>query len=117
MVEKHYGKIVSVASVAGKAGSRILASHYAASKGALIALTHSLALEFGNFGININAVAPGGTDTPMAKTVSKTPLSDPYPQISAFKRYAKPEEIAAVIAFLASPYASFVGVPPICDNL
>ena len=108
MIEKRAGKIVAVASVAGKIGSSAGGTYYAASKGALIALIRSLAREFGEFNININAVTPGVIDTPMAQKIGDAAIKGTQVQRSALKRLGIPEEGAAVIAFLASPLSSFV---------
>jgi len=108
MVERRHGKIVSVASVAGKMGSSAGAAHYAASKGALIALTRSLAREFGEFNIHINAVAPGVIETPMVQKIGRAAIKGNQVQQSALKRVGKPEEVAAVIVFLSSSLSSFI---------
>lgn len=107
MVERKYGKIVSVTSVAAKEGSALGSSHYAASKGAINAFTHSLAREFGRFGINVNAVGPGLIETPMGMSTGQAGR-EAYIKRSALGRIGKPEEVANVIAFLASDAASFV---------
>jgi len=107
MVKRGYGKIISVSSLAGKEGSAVGASHYAASKGAIIALSCSLAREFGRFGININVVCPGLIQTPMTAGGSEAQVNE-YLKRCAFRRTGKPEEVANVIAFLASEAASFV---------
>ncbi len=107
MVERRYGKIVSVASVAGKEGSAVGSSHYAASKGAIIALTYSLAREYGAYGINANAVCPGLIDTPMGAATGQAGF-EAYSKKCALKRIGHPEEVASVVAFLASDAASFV---------
>ncbi|MBI5606048.1 MAG: SDR family oxidoreductase [Deltaproteobacteria bacterium] len=111
MVESGYGKIVSVASIAGKEGSALGSSHYGASKGAIMALSCSLAREFADNGININVVCPGLIETPMmtmADNLSYEMAIKAYVKRCALKRAGKPEEVAAVIAFLASDAASFV---------
>lgn len=107
MVERRYGKIVSVASVAGKEGSAVGSSHYGASKGAIIAFSCSLAREFGAYGINVNTVCPGLIETPMGAATGQAGI-EAYSKKSALKRIGQPEEVAAVIAFLASDAASFV---------
>ncbi len=107
MVEKRYGKIVSVASVAGKDGSATGSSHYGASKGAIIAFSRSLAREFGSYGLNINVVCPGLIQTPMGAATGQAGIEG-YTKKSALKRIGQPEEVAAVIAFLASDAAGYV---------
>lgn len=107
MVERRYGKIVSVASVAGKEGSALGSSHYGASKGAIMAFSCSLAREFGAYGININVVCPGLIETPMGELAGQAGI-EAYVKRCSLKRLGQPEEVAAVIAFLASDAASFV---------
>lgn len=107
MVERKYGKIISVASVAGKEGSGLGASHYAASKGAINAFSCSMAREFGGYGINVNTVCPGLIQTPMGEATGQAGLEG-YAKKCALKRVGQPEEVANVIAFLASDAASYV---------
>lgn len=107
MIKKRSGNIICVASLAGKTGSLIGSSHYAASKGALLALVRSLAREYGKYNININAVTPGLIDTPMG-TLTGGRSKRNYVKATALKRVGKPEEVAAVITFLASGLSSYV---------
>lgn len=82
---------------------------YAASKAGLLGLTRVLAAEYGARGIRVNALLPGGTDTPMGRAVADTPEKrDFVAGLHALKRTAAPEEIARAALFLASPAASFV---------
>jgi len=109
MVKRRYGKIVSVSSLAGKQGSMSGGSHYAASKGGLIALSASLAREFGSNGININVVCPGLIETPLLGPNGPSEKGRTgYTSQSAQKRPGQPEEVAALIVFLASDAASHV---------
>ena len=101
--------VVTVASISGMGGEPFM-SLYAASKGGVINLSRSAAVELGARGVRINCVCPGPTITGMTK-----PTFDASPGAAAslaravpLKRLAEPEEIAEVIAFLASPQASFV---------
>lgn len=103
------GAIVNVASVSGLIGMAGQLA-YAASKGAVVQLTRVLAVEFGTQGIRVNAVAPGSVITGfLADTVpdSRATLASFGPH-HPIGRSSKPEEIAEVIAFLASPAASFI---------
>jgi meso-butanediol dehydrogenase / (S,S)-butanediol dehydrogenase / diacetyl reductase len=101
--------VVTVASISGMQGEPAMAI-YAASKGGVINLTRSAAVELGPRGIRVNCVCPGATVTAMTQ-----PVMDLDPALAAtvernipLKRFARPAEIAQVIAFLASPAASFV---------
>ncbi|QPF76173.1 SDR family oxidoreductase [Roseateles sp. DAIF2] len=85
------------------------AAAYAASKSGLIGLTQALAAEFGPQGLRVNALLPGGTDTPMAHQMNGTPEAlAQVARLHALRRLARPEEIAEAALFLASPAASFV---------
>jgi NAD(P)-dependent dehydrogenase (short-subunit alcohol dehydrogenase family) len=106
------GSIVSVSSMTGLVGQD-RGAVYVATKGALIALTKALALELGPDGIRVNCVCPAGVDTPLMREWAAT-LPDPDATLRGQaamhlpNRLATPEEIAAAIAFLASPVASFI---------
>ena len=79
-----------------------------ASKAGLIGLTQALATEFGNKGIRVNALLPGGTDTPMGRSFASTPEALAFVQgLHALKRMAAPEEIAKSALYLASDASSF----------
>lgn len=82
---------------------------YAASKAGLIGLTQSLAAEFGAQGVRVNAILPGGTDTPMGQQMTSSPEALAYVKsLHALKRIAKPEEIAQSVLYLASDSSSFM---------
>jgi 3-oxoacyl-[acyl-carrier protein] reductase len=102
------GRIIFIASTAGQRGEA-MHSHYAASKGAIISLTKSLAPELAPHGILVNCVAPGWVDTPM----SEGTLSDDKARAAVFAtiplgRVGTPEEIAGPVVFLASSAATFI---------
>jgi len=105
MMRARTGRIVAVGSVIGQLASQGNAA-YGATKAALLAYVRSLALESARRGVTVNYVAPGFVDTEMMApfeahrkaTESRVPAA----------RFARPEEIAAVVAFLASPAASYV---------
>jgi NAD(P)-dependent dehydrogenase (short-subunit alcohol dehydrogenase family) len=101
------GAIVNIASIAGKAGEEGLAI-YTASKAALIGLTQSLALEFGDR-VRINAVCPGQVDTRMMKRITDDAVKRRRLELRIpAGRFAKPTEIANVVAWLLSSEASYV---------
>jgi 3-oxoacyl-[acyl-carrier protein] reductase len=102
------GWIVNVTSTAGVRGEA-LHSHYAASKGALHSLTKSLAVELAPYGIRVNAVAPGWTDTDMcAPSFSEPGFKEKVRQSIPLKRIPPPEDVAGPILFLASDLARHV---------
>jgi len=107
MVPRKSGAIVLVASTAGQRGEAEYA-HYAASKGALLAFTKSLAAELAPHGIRVNAVAPGWALTDMTRATLEGPGGPAAIAKIPLGRPARPEEIAGPVAFLASPLASFL---------
>ena len=107
MLERSYGRIVTVTSPAGVQGSFGQAS-YAAAKGGIIALTQSLAREYAKSGITANAINPVAA-TPMTEKVRSDPkLEKVFLKKIPMERWAEPEEIAPLTVFLASPLASYV---------
>lgn len=112
MLEQNRGSIVNVSSVAAQRGGGLLGTAaYSTSKGALIALTKALAREFAKGGIRVNAVSPTLTMTELAqRQLDRLPAGtlDRVLAMTPVGRPGKPEETAAVIAFLASDESSFV---------
>jgi len=106
--EKRSGIIVNMASTNGLAGE-IYYSHYNAAKGGIVLLTKTLALELGPFGIRVNCVCPGYIVTESTEAMDSDEFVNNYIQNKIpLRRTGKPEEVASVIAFLASDDASFV---------
>ncbi len=115
MVEHGWGRVVNMASVSGKVGAKYVAA-YAASKHGLLGLTRSVAAEYADKGLTVNAVCPGYVDTPqtehnidnivrktgMDRTQARQRLESTSPQ----GRLTKPEEVAALVAFLCSQEAA-----------
>ncbi|WP_028033118.1 SDR family oxidoreductase [Chelativorans sp. J32] len=107
MLDRGGGTLVFTSSFVGNTIGMPGMSAYAASKAGLVGLTQALAAEFGAKGIRVNALLPGGTDTPAA--TFKTPEEWAFVEgLHALKRVARPEEIARAALFLASDAASFV---------
>jgi 3-oxoacyl-[acyl-carrier protein] reductase len=108
MMERKSGAIVNVVSIAGRNGGGPGAGAYATAKGALITLTKSMAKELAPFGIRVNGVSPGVVDTPFHEVFSTPEMIRNFVAQIPLGRMGKSEEIAKVIAFLASDAASFV---------
>ena len=106
------GRIVNVGSKAGRFGSRVAGANYAASKGAISALTRQLAAEYGPTGITVNCVCPGLVMTTRTRArweARKTPEERALLLTSIpLRRHAEPQDVAGAIAFLASDDAAFI---------
>jgi 2-hydroxycyclohexanecarboxyl-CoA dehydrogenase len=108
MLQRGSGKIVTVASDAGRVGSSG-ETFYAGTKGAIIAFTKSLARETARAGLTCNCVAPGPTDTPLFNgTIPEGKLRDALIKAIPLKRLAQPIEIAHTIVYLATPATDFM---------
>ncbi|MFC9355109.1 SDR family oxidoreductase [Rhodococcus sp. NPDC057014] len=101
-----WGRIVNISSMAARTASKVPGTHYAASKAGLLGLTRSLAIENAEFGITVNAIAPGRVESLMAAE-SDTALNDDYRRRLPVGRFGRPAEIAAAVAYLASEAAGF----------
>lgn len=106
MIERNRGKIVHVASDAGRVGSGGEAV-YSGAKGAVIAFTKALARETARFTINVNCVCPGPTDTPLLASIPEK-QRDALMRAIPFRRFAKPSEVADAILFFASGKADYL---------
>lgn len=105
MKKARSGKIVNIASTAGQRGEAYY-SHYAASKGGMIAFTKAIGAELAPFNINVNCVAPGWVDTDMSAPALGNPESrEEIRRTIPRGRVATPEDIAGSILFLASPFS------------
>jgi len=106
MIERRYGKIVSLASEAGKVSEKRMVV-YGATKGGVITLTRGLAVELGRYGINVNCVCPGVTHTPMTSYVTEE-IEEAATRFYPLGRLGQPQDIAPMITFLLSDEASWV---------
>lgn len=111
MMRQRYGRIINIASIAAFGTTSRNTTYYAMTKGAIITLTKRLAFELGEYGITVNAVAPGFTKTDMTMNRPAEELSEVTRRletITALKRLGEPEDIAEAVAFLASERAGFI---------
>lgn len=106
MLDRSYGRIINISSINGRKG-QFGQCNYAATKSALYGFSKSLALEVASKGITVNTISPGYTKTAMLDTVKEDILNAIIAGIPV-GRLAKPEEIAAGVAFLASSDAAFI---------
>jgi 3-oxoacyl-[acyl-carrier protein] reductase len=106
MVSQRSGKIINISSVSGEKGGRGQ-TNYAASKGAINALTRALAVELAPRGITVNAVAPGVIETEMSREVRARAAEQVQSRI-LLRRFGRPEEVAYAVWFLASQYADYI---------
>jgi NAD(P)-dependent dehydrogenase (short-subunit alcohol dehydrogenase family) len=108
MLAANGGSIIFTSTFVGYTAGMPGTAAYAASKAGIIGLTKVLAAEFGPKGIRVNAVLPGGTDTPMARIMINTPETKAFIEsLHALKRLATPDEIARSVLYLASDASSF----------
>jgi 3-oxoacyl-[acyl-carrier protein] reductase len=107
MIERKGGAIVNVSSLAAKVGSAVTGCHYVISKAGVVGLTKSLAREVAEYGIRVNAVAPGRIDTPMIWDVPPE-VNEQYVRTIPLRRLGKAEDVADGILFLLSNAASYI---------
>jgi 3-oxoacyl-[acyl-carrier protein] reductase len=108
MLEKGSGVIINVTSIAARNGGALGSIHYSAAKAAILTMTKGLAKEFATQGIRVNAVSPGVIDTPYHETFTTPEVMDNLRKAIPVGREGRPEEVASVIAFLASDAASYL---------
>lgn len=101
------GRIVNLASDAGQSASGASGVHYAASKAGVIAVTRRAATELAPYGVNVNAIAPAAIDGPLAQSVLRDRLEEKLRSIPV-GRLGRPEEVAALVAFLVSDDAGYI---------
>jgi 3-oxoacyl-[acyl-carrier protein] reductase len=105
--ERGSGRIVNLASDAGQAASGASGVHYAASKAGVVAVTRRAATELAPHGVTVNAIAPAAIDGPLAQSVLRDRLNEKLAAIPV-GRLGRPEEVAALVSFLASDDAGYI---------
>ena len=114
MVERGRGSVVNLSSVSGVVGTPTRAA-YAATKGAVDAMTRSLAAELGPAGVRVNSVAPGVVDTDLWAANKAVPgVVEQIEGLTPLRRWAVPEDVADVVVFLASDASRFVTGETVC---
>jgi 3-oxoacyl-[acyl-carrier protein] reductase len=108
MKAKRAGKIVIMASMAGRATSTLGGAHYTSAKAGVLGLSRHLARETAPFGINVNAINPGIVDTPMVRGSRSPEFLEKLAESIPFKRMARADEVADLVLFLASDHASYI---------
>jgi NAD(P)-dependent dehydrogenase (short-subunit alcohol dehydrogenase family) len=108
MVARGGGRIVNVASMAGRATSTLGGAHYTAAKAGVLGLTRHLAREWAPVGITVNAISPGIVDTPMVRQGIDPEGLERVRRSIPLQRLAEPAEIAALVSFLLSDEASYI---------
>ncbi len=108
MKARRYGKILNMASMAGRATSTLGGAHYTAAKAGVLGLTRHLARELAPYRINVNAVSPGIVDTPMVAAALTSEQRQKLAASIPFERLAAPAEIASLVAFLVSDEAAYI---------
>jgi 2-hydroxycyclohexanecarboxyl-CoA dehydrogenase len=106
MIERNSGRIITVASDAGRVGS-LGETVYSGAKGGVIAFSKGLAREMARYNITVNCVCPGPTDTPLMAAVPDK-IKEAFSRVTPMHRLAKPSEIADAILFFASNHSDFV---------
>jgi len=108
MSAQQFGRIVNVSSTAGRSVSTLAGAHYTASKAGLIGLTRHAARELGPLGITVNAICPGLFDTELARANATDERIEALRRNFPVQRLGRPEEVAALICFVASEMAGYI---------
>jgi 3-oxoacyl-[acyl-carrier protein] reductase len=108
MMQRRKGAIINVSSIAGRNGGALGSIHYSTAKGGLITFTKGLAKELGPHNVRVNAVSPGVIDTPYHQQFSTPDMMKAYAASIPQGRIGSPQEVASVIAFLASGASSYL---------
>ena len=108
MKEAGWGRVVNISSSAGRSVSTLGGPHYTTAKAAVLGFTRAVAKEMAPFGITLNAVCPGLVNTEMVNEVITDAQTRAYADSFPIKRLAEPEEVAELVAFLASDRAAYI---------
>lgn len=108
MRERGWGRIVNMSSTAGKNVSTMGGAHYTASKAAVLGLTRAVANEVAGYGITVNAVCPGLIATEMVERTITPEQAEAYAKNFPIPRLGEPEEVAELVAFLASDKVAYI---------
>ena len=108
MVEQKSGNIINICSIAGAVVGFANLVHYSASKGGVLGFTRAAALELAQYGIRVNAIAPGGIETPGTKVGADEEALKQFAQTIPLKRMGQPADIANLAVFLASDDSSYI---------
>ena len=108
MKQQHWGRIINTTSLAAKTGGLTAGTAYAVSKGALSAMTFSLARELAADGVTVNGIAPAYVRTPMVTEGLNEEQRRALLAMIPVGRFCEPEEFAHVVRFLASPLSGFI---------
>ena len=108
MRDQGWGRIVNFSSTAGKNVSTVGGAHYTAAKAGILGFTRHLAKEEAGHGITVNSVCPGLIDTEMVRDTVSDARADAYAASFPIQRLGQPEEVAELVAFLASDRASYI---------
>ncbi len=108
MLEKGGGSIINVTSIAGRNGGAPGSIHYSSAKAAMLTMTKGLAKEYATQGIRVNAVSPGVIDTPYHETFTARDVWNNMSNMIPMGRVGRSDEVASVVAFLASDAASYL---------
>jgi 3-oxoacyl-[acyl-carrier protein] reductase len=108
MRNKKYGKIINMASSAGRSTSELGGAHYTASKAAVLGFSRHMAREYGPYGINVNSICPGLVETPMIREEASEERLDHWIKQIPLGRFAEPSEAADLVLFLASEQSKYI---------
>jgi NAD(P)-dependent dehydrogenase (short-subunit alcohol dehydrogenase family) len=108
MQEQGWGRIVNISSSAGRSVSTVGGAHYTAAKAGVLGFTRHLAKESAEYGITVNAICPGLFDTEMVRDTIDAARADAYARSFPIQRLGFPEEVAELVAFLASDRAAYI---------